>query len=371
MNELHSSLFVLSRLLFAGVVTVISGATLLGAPIEVALLPKCDVRGNIVTLGDIAELAGSDAEGIEQLEKLPLIPAPSAGLGRRLARQEIIELLSLHGYANDELKITGANVVKISGTAENASRYWIPVSGRQKQRATEYVQRAIQKYLQERDPESRLWQAQVELDDSQVREVLQSGENIVVGRHEVAINGKISFHIASGNPVASLDASISATVAPQSGVLVAVRPISRGDLIRREDLRWDASAVANPNRPGAERLEDLVGKQATRSIAENRVVALADIRRPVLVDRGRVVEVTAKNAGVIVKAVARSQEDGALGDLVKVESLDTGEVYLTQVTGTREVAVFAAATPVSGTSTHSEAEVHLSSRMQATRRPNN
>jgi flagella basal body P-ring formation protein FlgA len=65
----------------------------------------------------------------------------------------------------------------------------------------------------------------------------------------------------------------------------------------------------------------------------------------VLVKRGEVITISSQAGGIRVRTTARAREDGARGDLVQVESLETRERFEVRVVGPREAAVFALPRP--------------------------
>jgi flagella basal body P-ring formation protein FlgA len=69
------------------------------------------------------------------------------------------------------------------------------------------------------------------------------------------------------------------------------------------------------------------------------------VQAPLLVRRGEVITVVSQGGGIRVRTTARARQDGARGQLVRVESLDTREPYDVRVVGLREAAVFAVAPP--------------------------
>ena len=74
---------------------------------------------------------------------------------------------------------------------------------------------------------------------------------------------------------------------------------------------------------------------------------LADqVQAPILVKRGDLITVTSQSGGIRVRTSARALHDGAHGDLVQVESLESREKYDARIVGPREAAVFAMSRPV-------------------------
>jgi flagella basal body P-ring formation protein FlgA len=61
-----------------------------------------------------------------------------------------------------------------------------------------------------------------------------------------------------------------------------------------------------------------------------------------LVKRGEEISVVARGGGIQVRTFARARQDGARGELIPVESLETREQYDAVVVGLREAVVFSA-----------------------------
>ncbi len=90
-------------------------------------------------------------------------------------------------------------------------------------------------------------------------------------------------------------------------------------------------------------LDEAVGKQTTKAIAEGKILTPDAVQPPLLVRRGDVVTVYARTAGIRIHTTARAKDNGAEGDLVTVESLSDRRSYTARVCGPRETEVFAQA----------------------------
>ncbi len=125
-------------------------------------------------------------------------------------------------------------------------------------------------------------------------------------------------------------------------VVVTRRALNRGDVIR------DADIELQPIDPKAQRLQiaterqAVVGMEVLYSIQEGQTINLTQLRKPLMVKRGEVIRVRARAAGVQITTTARATEDGAIGDIVMVESLENRQKYPTYVTGSQQVEVYAA-----------------------------
>jgi flagella basal body P-ring formation protein FlgA len=90
-------------------------------------------------------------------------------------------------------------------------------------------------------------------------------------------------------------------------------------------------------------VEEVVGKQTSKTIIEGKAITPDAVKAPLMVRRGDVVTVYARTAGIRIHTTARAKDDGALGDLVSVESMTDRKQYTVRISGPRETEVFAQA----------------------------
>lgn len=124
-------------------------------------------------------------------------------------------------------------------------------------------------------------------------------------------------------------------------IVVARRTLNRGDIIRDVDVELQPNAPsAQPFQIATER-RAVVGMEVLSPIREGQAIHLTQLRKPLLVKRGEVIRVRAQAAGVQVMTTAKATEDGSLGDIILVQSLESREKYPTHVTGLQQVEVYA------------------------------
>lgn len=105
--------------------------------------------------------------------------------------------------------------------------------------------------------------------------------------------------------------------------VVLVRPVKKGDLLRREDL----ALAPGRERPGAvSDIEDAMGKVALRSFAAGASLQEDQLGEPTLVEKGSVVRLVAKIGRVTATTAGRAVQSGAAGDMVGVENLTSGQI---------------------------------------------
>jgi len=130
------------------------------------------------------------------------------------------------------------------------------------------------------------------------------------------------------------------TEPPQRGqVVVATTAIAKGALITASDVRLEPAASPEIEASGFHTLDDVLGREAVRSILPGAVLQPELLRTPLLVRRGEVINVFARSPAVRIRTTARAQDDGGLGDTIAVESLLNRSRFNVRITGPREAEV--------------------------------
>ncbi|MBC8355066.1 MAG: flagellar basal body P-ring formation protein FlgA [Planctomycetes bacterium] len=134
---------------------------------------------------------------------------------------------------------------------------------------------------------------------------------------------------------------LTQTDQPAEMVVVARRTLNRGDIVRDTDVELQTLDPKTRRFQLATERRAVVGMEVLTPIRAGQPIGLNQLRKPILVKRGEVIRVRARAAGVQVTTTARATEDGSLGDIIVVQSLENREKYSTHVTGSRQVEVYA------------------------------
>ena len=126
---------------------------------------------------------------------------------------------------------------------------------------------------------------------------------------------------------------------PLPMVLVAVRPLRKGEMVRPDDI--DLRQATGPVQAAFFKIEEVLGKETTRALATGQVLEADHVRAPVLVQRGEVVRVIAKAAGVRVKTNGKALQAGSRGELIEVQPLEGKQRYMARVVDYQQVEVYA------------------------------
>lgn len=229
---------------------------------EIVLRGKCACGTGYVRLGDVAEIRGVADDVVQQLGRIPLIPAPPRGAPRVLRVREIQELLELRGVDLYEIQISGASRVEVSAEA-------VPATG-------------------------------------------------------------------SSPPTA-------AAQPPRQKAVVALRALPRGTLIQSQDVALGEipDRAADPSAALTD-ITRVIGTELTRAVVAGQAIRDNELRRPLLVERNRAVQLVARIGGVEVRRSGKALDAGASDDLVRVE-LDgnRGKQVTGRVVGIDEVEIVA------------------------------
>lgn len=312
--------------------------------VELQVRARCQPRGPIVSVGDLAEVLSTDAAEQEKLARIELFPAPPPGQQKTLRVREFQDLLCNRGVGSAVLRLSGASQTVIEGLAEPARPAEPrPVPPSAVKRAERVVSEAIVKYLEERVSTGETWLVDVRLADAEARLIPVDGRAIAVRGGQAPWSGAQTFEVAASNAAGAGSFAVSAVVQRILPVVAAARAVARGDTLRSTDLRLQRAE------PGADRtgtfhtIDDVVGTEATQAIPAGTVLQASLLRAPVLIRRGEVVTVYSRAAGICIRVTARAREDAALGELVTVESLSDRKTYTARACGPQEAEVYARA----------------------------
>lgn len=319
---------------------------------EIKLRGDCRPAGALVRLGDIADIYSNDETQSRSLSALDLFPAPAVGQSRFVRVREIQDALILRGINLAQHQFTGASQVEISTPGESSKSRLRPVSTTMAKQAELAVAAAITRYLRQRTGSQETWDIKLALSEDQCRLVAGIDRKLTVtgGQSPWLDVQQFTVQVEASSGAGRFEISADVTLPP--AVAVTTHPLARGAIVRAADveLRRDVDVPADGD--VFHRLEDVIGQEVNQTIAGGVVVGRDVVRSPILVRRGDAVSVYARSSGLQVRTTGRATEEGGLGDLIAVETLQKNrQSFFARVSGPQEVEIFAhapqtAATPV-------------------------
>lgn len=304
---------------------------------NILLRERSNHTGSIVYLGDVADIStGTDAE-MHDLATTPLMAAPAKGSQQFLHATQVRDLLASRGIDVTELSIAGAKSVEIGKAAAVRDLVAVePVSNATPAEIEEAVIESIREHLIASTGHSE-WTISVDLNPGKLTEMRKLGTELEASAGRNPWTGPQRFQIAQIGSVKGV--AVEARVERQQYVVVTTRKIEAGNLIGVADVEVRLQEGKIPT-SALGSLEQAIGKEALRSIEPDAVLQSNQVRAPLQVHRGETVKVLARAGGITVSTFATVQQDGALGDLVQVQSLDKKNRFAARVSGWKELEVF-------------------------------
>jgi flagella basal body P-ring formation protein FlgA len=120
---------------------------------------------------------------------------------------------------------------------------------------------------------------------------------------------------------------------------VLARPLAPGDIVREADLKWITVRSDRVQRGSLTAPEQLLGAEARKRLLPGRVLSARDLGPPLVVRSGRLVRLIYVRPGLRLTALGTAQDDGALGQLVRVVNADSRQQLQGTASGPDEVTV--------------------------------
>lgn len=310
---------------------------------EIRLRPAAQCDSRLIVLGDVAEVFATEHEEMQRLSAVELFPGPAVGEKRFVDIREIRDLLAIKGINLANITFSGASQVVIRGQAEIVASVAQPtINDAARRVATQRVTEALVGYLSDHAGETKRWNVKIELNDQQT-EALAGTSSLEISGGAQPWVGRQTFRVVDRQATGEYATTIEAEVTLPAMIVVATRTLPRGAVVHAADLQVQATRPHEAQLESFGRVEDVVGQELRRSIGAGQVLTQGDLRPPILVRRGDPVTVYARSPGIQVRTTARAAEDGALGDLITVESLSDRKRFFASVSGIQEVEIYARA----------------------------
>jgi flagella basal body P-ring formation protein FlgA len=355
--------------------------------VELHLNTTSECPSNLLLLADLVSIKGSDAL-VQQLQNLPLAPAPRIGNDQTWTREDITKALALRGVSSEMISWHGAaecSVRRIDGergvvaptTKPNLSIQ--PATYKQPAKAIEQrvpqdtsqanktidktidktqftsafttpgsiaqAERtavlAIQSFLQTKTSSTGNWNISVQVPTEHANIMMQRNRILGVAGGQPPWEGKQEFTFLLKGSNGEMSVIIPAIVKLPEMVVAANRPLAKGYVLREDDLVWipmPRGLNYGPEDCFAQ-TDLLVGQQLRRAMSTQQVIRLNEVGPPTIIHVGDLVGIGVVSGGVTVETNGRAIESGAIDDLIQVEVQPHRKRVLARVIGDRTVEV--------------------------------
>ncbi|AWN44605.1 flagellar basal body P-ring formation chaperone FlgA [Methylobacterium durans] len=278
-------------------------------------------RGDVLTLGDLVEGAGTGIAG------KPLFRAPALGATGTIQSRRILDAVAALGLGPVE---TGGRVQIAVQRA--ARRVGAPEIEAALKRALETGQGLDPRVLSIRlDGETPTLLAPVDLNGA------AAALDVVYEPRSRRVSGLISL----GERQASL--RVSGLVVEMREVAVLARAVKSGEPITSADVTLERRPREGSPPDAQGNLAAIAGEVAQRTLAAGTVLRMSDTAPPELVGRGEAVTIVYETPGVSLSMRGQANEAGRLGSTVSVLNVASKKTLQAVVVGAARVSVGPAA----------------------------
>ncbi|HYW80801.1 MAG TPA: flagellar basal body P-ring formation chaperone FlgA, partial [Thermoguttaceae bacterium] len=211
--------------------------------------------------------------------------------------------------------------------------------------ANEKASEAVVAYLRANVSAAQPWDVEARLDAAQVK--LLADPDVTVSATATARpdgnhwTGPHRFQFRAQTFEGPTTFLVDAQITRPPMVIVAATSLSRGTVIGPANLEMRPATSMDQTSDAIESVDEVIGYEAKQAIPLGRVLQRNMVRAPLLVRRGELVTVNVRTSGIRVRTTARARDEGALGDLITVESTLDRKTYFARVAGAQEVEVYA------------------------------
>jgi flagella basal body P-ring formation protein FlgA len=321
---LHGIAFVL---LVAAFVVLSAGSMFCANGIVVSLKEEVRIQSDSMSLKDVAELSGPDASQIKSLAQISLGPSPEFGKAKILYQHQIGVLVQDALGLLPNLSLTGAPAVQIrrQGRPIDPNEI-IPLLKSFLLETTDWKESEI-----EIRSLGNLKGMELPLGEVQVR---YSSSAAITGNRTLLVPIEI---VQEGKVLHSL--WVTANVVIHSKILVAAKRIPLGKTIGPEDVAESSIEIPNIRSVYARSLEDVLNKASRRSFLAGDSLTIDSFTNPIIVKNGEAVQLRLERNGIVLTSLGRAEQDGKLGQIIRVRNPDFSKVLKAQVTGKAQVAL--------------------------------
>jgi flagella basal body P-ring formation protein FlgA len=121
---------------------------------------------------------------------------------------------------------------------------------------------------------------------------------------------------------------------------VLVRRVNPGELITHADIGWVEIAANQLVGNIAASESDLINRTPRRSLQVNAPIFLYDVVPLRLVTKGEMVTMILKTSTMYLSTQGKAVQDGAKGEVIRVQNLESNRIVDATVVGSNQVAVY-------------------------------
>lgn len=320
-----------------------AAALLLAAPVpslaqSIRMWESATVDGDYVRLSDIALLEHMPEDSAKDLATLLIARAPAAGSTDLISMTAVRQLLHETGVNLATTRLQGASRCAVH--RPHKPQHTLPPAAVLPSGADDKSILTLHKLIRREVFRSlgESFDGQVELSMSGPAKAMlelttppyQFDIRAVGTRSKGPLEFEVTAHSAVDPPRTE---QLSVFTRLIEHVVVAVRNINQGEIIKAEDVEQQDHVFTRPDQIGVGSLTAVVGQQAKRVIPAGKMIRTSDLKSVPLVRRNAIVLVTTTIGDLRVTLTGRALESGTLGEIIKLRNEASKEAFYARVIG--------------------------------------
>jgi flagella basal body P-ring formation protein FlgA len=281
--------------------------------------------GAALTLGEVAELSGPDAQALASV-----IVMAAGEMESSLDLSRIRELLKAQPGLNlGRLELSGS-VCRVRRAAPAPAVVATPAPARTPEPVGETVKDRVAARIASTlnaDP------ANLKLDFEDQADLLRTpvaGRTIAIQPTGQSDKMSMSIRVYEGDTIVAQGVA-RVGVHVRRDVMIAKTNLSRGMQTKAEMLEADSQWLPPTAQPATE--AQAVGALVKGRVDAGKVVLARDVEPPVVVHKGDLVSVACVAGTVVVGTTARAKENGVDGQVIELQSLSSKKTYMARING--------------------------------------
>lgn len=289
-----------------------------GASVRLTFSATAQVRGSIIRLSEVAQIECSDPKLTEALRMLDVGSAPLFGSSRTLSIAYARVRIKSLGIRDEQISVSGPEQVAITRLFQTVS------SDTLLQAALDAVEpHAKGAALQ---PSTRPQELRIAPGDLTLRprepQLSSTSAHVTL---EVCVEGKVETTV-----------TVNLRLLPRVRALVAARALPAGTILTEADIQQGDVAQSNGS-PLLLDISQAIGRQLSAALPEGSPLLPQQLRLVPLVKRGDRVKVTCRSGSVAISCAAEAQQDGAMGQTIRVRNVLSQQDFTARVVGSSEL----------------------------------
>lgn len=296
-------------------------------PDAVRVMGQATVKGPSFTLGDIAVISVADPSLKSLIARMRIGVSPMPGNWRELTKATIRDQLARTGILNPSISIVCPPVVRIYRESQSIGQT--------------FIETRLRNYIIDNAPWTR---EEIEITGvSRVGNIiLPSGELEIVirPRGSSLYIGRSPFTVemlVDGQSARQIIMQVNISVYREA--VIATAPVPAHEVIGPDDVELRRVDISTARGKTFSSIDKVIGMAATTYLQPGRIVTRGAIRQPILVRRGKSVELVAKAGGFVIRTVGIAQQDGRRGDVIRVLNTGSKKIIAAIVTGHQKATV--------------------------------